>query len=240
MTTSGDLADTLGETNPLTYRGYVYDTESGYYYLQSRYYDPEIGRFLNADAFASTGQGILGNNMFAYCNSDPANCLDPGGNKRKFWHQLFEDRDPGYIHRAVQVHILSVENARAIIIKSEYILPGIGRADLVCLETNEMWEIKYGGSNDQAFLDGMSAANAQLDKYISNGAVLRKGASGRFNGVFTINYDSSTYVVVYTTPEPGVVIYVFALTKTPSAQADFVYTPYTLYQEQKTSAWHNV
>ena len=54
LTTTGELANTLGQINPLRYRGYVYDTETGLYYLQSRYYDPEIGRFLNADAFAST------------------------------------------------------------------------------------------------------------------------------------------------------------------------------------------
>ena len=65
--------------NPLRYRGYVYDTESGLYYLQSRYYDPKIGRFINADAFVSTGQGILGNNMFAYCLNTPTNYLDPSG-----------------------------------------------------------------------------------------------------------------------------------------------------------------
>ena len=49
--------------NPLRYRGYVYDTETGFYYLQSRYYDPELSRFVNAYAFVSTGQGLLGNNM---------------------------------------------------------------------------------------------------------------------------------------------------------------------------------
>lgn len=49
--------------NPLRYRGYYYDNETGFYYLQSRYYDPQIGRFINADSFASTGQGFLGYNM---------------------------------------------------------------------------------------------------------------------------------------------------------------------------------
>ena len=66
--------------NPLRYRGYYYDSETGFYYLQSRYYDPELGRFINADDFASTGQGILGNNMFAYCNNNPATYADPEGN----------------------------------------------------------------------------------------------------------------------------------------------------------------
>ena len=58
---------------------YVYDTETGLYYLQSRYYDPKVGRFINADAFASTGQGVLGNNMFAYCGNNPVNYSDPSG-----------------------------------------------------------------------------------------------------------------------------------------------------------------
>lgn len=58
------------------------------YYLQSRYYDPEIGRFLNADVFASTGQGILGNNMFAYCRNNPVMRCDPTGELD--WGTLFE------------------------------------------------------------------------------------------------------------------------------------------------------
>ena len=60
---------TLANINPLHYRGYVYDTETGFYYLQSRYYDPAIGRFINADSYATTGQGIIGCNMFAYCGN---------------------------------------------------------------------------------------------------------------------------------------------------------------------------
>ena len=49
------------------------------YYLQSRYYNPTLGKFINADVFTSTGQGILGNNMFAYCNNNPSCCSDPTG-----------------------------------------------------------------------------------------------------------------------------------------------------------------
>ena len=62
--------------NPLRYRGYVYDTDTGLYYLQSRYYDPEMGRFLNADGFVSTGQGFSGNNMFAYGLNNPTAMAD--------------------------------------------------------------------------------------------------------------------------------------------------------------------
>ena len=62
--------------NPLRYRGYYFDTDSGFYYLQSRYYDPATCRFINADVYTSTGQGILGNNMFAYCSNDPVKNAD--------------------------------------------------------------------------------------------------------------------------------------------------------------------
>ena len=79
LSISGPMADTLGAVNPLTYRGYVYDTETDLYYLQSRYYAPAVGRFINADALVSTGQGILGNNMFAYCNNNPCNRVDSKG-----------------------------------------------------------------------------------------------------------------------------------------------------------------
>jgi len=65
--------------NPIRYRSYYYDSETGLYYVSSRYYDPEIGRFINADAYVSTGQGILGNNMFAYCNNNPVFMYDPTG-----------------------------------------------------------------------------------------------------------------------------------------------------------------
>ena len=79
LATTGSLSETLGFYNPLRYRGYVYDAETGLYYVSSRYYDPEIGRFINADIFVSTGQGILGNNMFAYCNNNPIMYTDSTG-----------------------------------------------------------------------------------------------------------------------------------------------------------------
>ena len=69
----------LAELNPLQYRGYVYNQETGFYYLQSRYYDPTIRRFINTDCYVSTGRGIAGYNMFAYCNNSPVSQLDPNG-----------------------------------------------------------------------------------------------------------------------------------------------------------------
>jgi RHS repeat-associated protein len=74
---TGDKA--LGEKNLYRYRGYRYDNETGYYYLQSRYYNPEIGKFINADALGGNVGALLSHNIFAYCNNNPVNAKDTNG-----------------------------------------------------------------------------------------------------------------------------------------------------------------
>ena len=80
---SGTLASTLGAFNPLRYRGYVYDTETGLYYLNSRYYNPTWGRFINADTTdvlgASLDKANWDKNLFAYCDNNPIIRVDHGG-----------------------------------------------------------------------------------------------------------------------------------------------------------------
>ena len=82
---TGPMASTLGVQNPIRYRGYYYDTETGLYYINSRYYDPVVGRFINADGYVSTGQGLLGHNMFVYCGNNPVNNMDSTG---RFWGKV--------------------------------------------------------------------------------------------------------------------------------------------------------
>ena len=76
-----NLANESNENCPpdLHYRGYYYDKESGFYYLQSRYYAPVTHRFINADSLASTDQGLTGTNMFAYCLNNPVRRRDASG-----------------------------------------------------------------------------------------------------------------------------------------------------------------
>ena len=68
----------IANDNPLRYRGYFYDTDLGFYLLESRYYDPETGRFINADGVLDNR--VEGNkNLYAYCANDPINYCDENG-----------------------------------------------------------------------------------------------------------------------------------------------------------------
>lgn len=76
------FANDIANINPIRYRGYYLDSETGYYYLQSRYYDPDICRFINADVYnipQNSKEDFAGINLFAYCNNEPINSLDING-----------------------------------------------------------------------------------------------------------------------------------------------------------------
>ena len=85
----GSHVDDIGKYNPFRYRGYVYDTETGLYYLTSRYYNPVWGRFINADTAAvvaaSPDKANWDKNLFAYCDNNPISRKDDGG---EFWEAI--------------------------------------------------------------------------------------------------------------------------------------------------------
>lgn len=86
----GKLVETTGDTaianlNPIRYRSYYFDTETGWYYLNTRYYSPDLCRFINTDGYVQTGQDILDKNMFAYCGNNPINRFDENG---LFWKEI--------------------------------------------------------------------------------------------------------------------------------------------------------
>ena len=84
LSVTGSQASTIGQYNPFRYRSYYYDVETGFYYLQSRYYDPTVGRFLNADGIIGANGGIEGYNMFAYCSNNPVKFADYSGYLRTY------------------------------------------------------------------------------------------------------------------------------------------------------------
>ena len=75
--------------NPFRYRGYYYDSDLGMYYLQSRYYDAKICRFINADS--ALYHSMLGYNMFAYCENNPVNYYDPTGKNSEVLNPSWTD-----------------------------------------------------------------------------------------------------------------------------------------------------
>ena len=81
----GDLA----EINPIRYRGYFYDFETGFYYLQSRYYDPQMRRFISADDASLLGANgeFISYNLYAYCLNNPVDRIDSNGNFS--WKTMF-------------------------------------------------------------------------------------------------------------------------------------------------------
>lgn len=73
---SGELADSLGKLNPIRYRGYYYDIETGLYYLNHRYYNPKLGRFISPD---DMNYIFVENNLYNYCEGNPINNIDETG-----------------------------------------------------------------------------------------------------------------------------------------------------------------
>ena len=73
-------ANHIGNLNPFRYRGYYFDCETGFYFLQTRYYDPEVGRFLNMDSIEYANQNFInGINLYAYSGNSPVVITDPTG-----------------------------------------------------------------------------------------------------------------------------------------------------------------
>ena len=87
---TGELAETLGKVQPFRYRGYVFDEETGLYYLRSRYYNPQWGRFVNADNvlnICATSNCNRVPNAFAYCSNGVIQRTDTDG---KLWDIIFD------------------------------------------------------------------------------------------------------------------------------------------------------
>lgn len=128
----------LAEKNPFRYRSYYFDNETGLYYVESRYYDPETGRFINADNIEGIVWDYTNLNMYAYCGNDPVNYYDPTGEA------------PIYVKYLVSRDMYNAEE----------------QMSLQCRATNMLWvsDMKKGGSsvtyiidNKQDFIDSWNS-----------------------------------------------------------------------------------
>lgn len=115
LSISGNAA--IGNINPFMYKSYYYDSDTELYYLQSRYYDPNVGRFINCDNvnFIGVSESEISYNPFAYCENDPINKYDPYG--RKSYIKIPSDKTNNWnyiINKAIYLY----ENSK--IFKGEY------------------------------------------------------------------------------------------------------------------------
>ncbi|MBO5494498.1 MAG: RHS repeat-associated core domain-containing protein [Eubacterium sp.] len=101
----------LAIVSPLTYRDYIYDYESGLYYLQSRYYAPFVGRFISADNVLDTCSGTsMSTNLYSYCENDPINNTDPYGYMKKHWYNKVSN-----VAKAIDVAIIVISTGKSIV-----------------------------------------------------------------------------------------------------------------------------
>lgn len=213
-TTSTSAA--LANANPLRYRGYIYDSETGLYYLNNRYYDPEMGRFISADAFVSTGQGFIGNNMFVYCGNNPVMQYDETG----YVPQAVTDK---IVHNKVLSEICTKQSSLSwtqtcIYYNGKNAWGGFGFCDLYHASTGEVWELK---KQSNSYSCKTSTALRQLKKYVSGR--LRVNTKLELSipshteiadGVFSFTQNGYIYEVEYWSEGNGILRYSYNQHKT--------------------------
>ena len=132
---TGSLAGTLGTVQPFRYRGYVFDEETGDYYLRSRYYRAEWGRFLSADVQAlSSTIDNHDSNLFIYCRNSPVLLLDADGYS---WVLGAYAPYYGFYHNEVQKWL--VQNNTHLVMEYN---TSTGRIDLLNTLTHQIYEVK--------------------------------------------------------------------------------------------------
>ena len=179
---SGTYASTLGQNNPIRYRGYYYDSETGFYYISSRYYDPEIGRWINADTtdiLTATPMGLTDKNLFAYCDNNPVMRADHGGD---FWHIV--------VGAAVGALIGGVVKAVSNAIEGKSLTDGLATAMLAGAASGALASTGVGIVGMVAGNAAISMAENAADQVIENkgfnnfdvGDMLIDGAIGGVSG----------------------------------------------------------
>lgn len=212
LCTEGALASTIGFLNPFRYKGYIFDEETGYYYLKKRSFAPEMHRFINADAVLCADRVLAGVNQFLYCSNCPV--LDKDIDGLLTW--------PGEIHAAVQWYIIGHCDGRLLV--REVGLENIGgvvghrgRIDLLDIETGEMWEVKplYWSVSDakdqlESYKTGNITASSIKNKKLQFSPALSERTVGGYISPGTFSYgsgDGYCYTVSYASYGNGIIYY---------------------------------
>ena len=146
----------VGNVNPLRYRGYYWDSEFSLYYLQSRYYDPALGRFISADSISYLDpESVVGLNLYAYCGNNPVMSYDPEGtwDWSKFWQGV------GMVVTAITAVGLAVTTFGAGIPLAMGVIAGVTLAAGVLTGINGIATIVEAGTNYNFVRDGVFQGN---------------------------------------------------------------------------------
>ena len=202
LSTTGSLSDTLGKRNPFRYRGYVYDEESGLYYLKSRFYNSYRQIFLNADAVFGEVGGLLSHGLYAYCYASPVMYSDPDGlfGNGSVHHWVCED----IVARSGNT-IMNTKHTKVL-----FALGGYGLIDLFDAKTLEMWEVKRVSVSP-------ASALAQFGRYLEATIASDKLNPGKYEDVKYVRgraerippraFLQNGYFIMYFSIEEGFVLY---------------------------------
>lgn len=191
LSVTGTLASTVGAKNPIRYRGYYYDTESELYYLNSRYYDPETGRFISPDVVAEGG------NLYTYCQNDPVNRSDDSGYLSAKWKQRLMKIAAGIVFAvgAVAVSVATGGAALPVIagIVGGAALSGAIGGTIALIQGNDGKEAIIDGLVDGFMWSGFfSAASSTISAVRSAGTSYRYSSTKAANTATTTSENSVT------------------------------------------------
>ena len=164
-------ASFIGNINPIRYRGYYYDVETGLYYLQSRYYDPETGRFVNADNIVpKLSETMQDYNLYAYCADDPVNNEDPTGHDGTTVYEVetwvIEFAKNGYCGGSYQQLVKKAFESNGIPYGRGYSMVGDAQGLLVDWTYKRIHpETKQSATSIKA--DGMARVNYEITRTIT-------------------------------------------------------------------------
>ncbi len=166
-----EITSGIGVLNPFRYRGYYYDTETGLYYLQTRYYDPEVGRFISQDSLEyAAPETINGLNLYAYCLNNPVMMTDETGNMPRWLKWLL-----GGI-ALIGAVVLTVVTGGAVApvlagFAGSVLIGGIAQGAVTAISGGNFWDGFLEGAADGALWGGIFAfagASIGATKYFAS------------------------------------------------------------------------
>ncbi|KUP08306.1 hypothetical protein Q75_02940 [Bacillus coahuilensis p1.1.43] len=167
----------LGEKNPYRYRGYRYDQETGLYYLNARYYNPEWGRMLNADSYGGSTGELLSHNVFAYSGNNPVTYIDPSG----YRHMYGPGAEGSYTPKE---HATRTFTPQVRVIKKDSPIGGMGQTVSVAA---------VGATLDKTMTDKLIKKNKPYDTGVKT--LVKIGENEYFHTSISFKYTKTATVV---------------------------------------------